>query len=191
MSDLELALHCADPTALAGRDVEGLLHNMSAPPKSVVRFEGLAGLSNSLGTGVERPVCGAAVRFTLPAEVLELKAPELLRLLDPASETCAPEACEARITRLLNERAAKLPLPAGCVVIPPTDSHPVLWPDAASALAVLAKCTDTVWLRGKIPSLLSALERRSVTLLVPPAFAAQLPAAPPPASALEEPRSQS
>ena len=39
-----------------------------------------------------------------------------------------------------------------------------------TALAILSKCTDTVWLRDKQPSLTGSFERGAVSLLVPPGF---------------------
>jgi hypothetical protein len=170
-------------------DLGSVLHNMSTPPKSVVKFEGLGGLArNPTAEGATAPplgdtaprVFGTPVRFVLPPELRRLKPAGLLRRLEPASKLRSSAAREARLEELIEERAAALPLPEGCIVIVPNDRHPILWDDLLTALAVLAKCTDTVWLRGKTPSLLSAIQRGTVSLLVPPAFAVHLPAAPPP-----------
>jgi hypothetical protein len=49
-----------------------------------------------------------------------------------------------------------------------------LWPDPLAAIAALTKCTDTVWLRGKAPTLINLTQRRNVSLLVPPDFLEQL-----------------
>jgi hypothetical protein len=174
-------------------DVYPLLFNMGAPPKTVVKFEGLGGLVRSPDSGgggtapldpAGRQTFGTPVRFVLPPEWHRLKTAGLLRKIDPASKLRAAEARALRITTLIEQRADALPLPEGCVVIPSDETHPVLWDDGLTALAVLAKCTDTVWLRGRAPSLASAFERGKVSLLVPPAFAVHLPAAPPPAPAL-------
>lgn len=174
-------------TAPLGRDIAEAFHNMSAPPKSVIQFEGLGALAErgqpggsgvtSLGYGGRR-IFGTPVRFALPSAWRRLKSPGILRRVDPTAAPTPREQCDACLGRLINGRARALPLPAGCVLIPPRDSHPVLWDDGLTALAVLAKCTDTVWLRGRAPSLAAALERWSVSLLVPPAFAADLPAPP-------------
>jgi hypothetical protein len=51
------------------------------------------------------------------------------------------------------------------------ESHVVIWTDPLTVMAVLSKSTETVWLRAKTPSFGSALQRRSLSLLVPPAFA--------------------
>ena len=56
--------------------------------------------------------------------------------------------------------------------------HPILWGDTLSALAVLCKCSDSIWLRDKTTALSIGLEHTQVTLLVPPLFASRLPKAP-------------
>ena len=169
-------------------DLSPLLHNMSTPPKSVVKFDGLSGLvRNPTAEGSAAPpagevgprLFGTPVRFDLPPELRRLKPAGLLRRLEPASKLRSSVACEARVQELIEQRVAALPLPEGCIVIVPNDRHPILWDDLLTALAVLAKCTDTVWLRGKTPSLLSATQRGTVSLLVPPGFAVHLPVAAP------------
>jgi homoserine dehydrogenase len=81
----------------------------------------------------------------------------------------------AHLRALINARADALPLPDGCAVIPAEKTHTVLWDDPLSALAILCKCADTVWLRSKNPSLLAIQQRSAVSLLVPPTFASRLP----------------
>jgi hypothetical protein len=75
---------------------------------------------------------------------------------------------------LIGRRAEELPLPDCCVVLPPAATHRVVWPDLLSALAVLTKCSNAIWLRAKAPSLQAGLQRRDVSLLVPPSFAMRL-----------------
>jgi len=161
-------------------DRGALLHNMSAPPKSVVKYSGLADLATTQepgGSGVcgvrlnGAGVFGTPVRFALPT-VLAGKSPAgILRHLgvdlqpDPAQQLCA----------LINARANELPLPEGCAVITALEGHRLIWADALSALAILAKSSDAIWLRGKNPALNAALARSQVTLLVPPLFAHRLP----------------
>lgn len=156
-----------------------LLHNMSAPPKSVVKYTGLAELGPMLEGDTDpsgtagRGVFGTPVRFDLPI-ALEGKLPgEILDSLGIAAE---PDP-DSHLVRLINARAAELPLPDGCLVIPAGPTHPRLWSDALTALAILSKCSDTLWLRAKAPALLAARQRNSVSLLVPPNFAHQLPKA--------------
>ena len=165
-------------------DSGALLHNMSAPPKSVVKYSGLADLAtvrrNKGGWGVgigfkSDGFFGTPVRFALPAELAGKSPADILRHLgadpqpdpqpDPARQLCA----------LINARANELPLPEGCAVIAALEGHRLIWPDALSALAILAKCSDAIWLRAKTPALNAALARTQVTLLVPPLFAAHLP----------------
>lgn len=158
-----------------GRDrAAGLLHNMSAPPKTVVKFDGLGVLDGS-GAAKSPAVFGTAVRFRLAPEWRRLPLARFLRRLEPDCRLRAAADRAARVLELIERRAAELPLPEGCVLIRPGDDHAEPWGDPLSALAVLAKCTDTVWLRGKSPSLLAAQERADVSLLVPPAFAVRLP----------------
>ena len=157
-----------------------LLHNMSAPPKSVVKYSGLADLatvrspggSGVTGIGFKSDgFFGIPVRFALPAELAGKSPADILRHLgadaqpDPERQLCA----------LINARANELPLPEGCAVIAALEGHRLIWSDALSALAILAKCSDAIWLRAKTPALNAALARTQVTLLVPPLFAEHLP----------------
>ena len=162
------------------RDSGALLHNMSAPPKSVVKYSGLADLATVRvpgGSGVTgigfrgKGFFGIPVRFALPVELAGKSPADILRHLgadaqpDPERQLCA----------LINARANELPLPEGCAVIAALEGHRLIWSDALSALAILAKCSDAIWLRAKTPALNAALTRTQVTLLVPPLFAHRLP----------------
>lgn len=157
-----------------------LLHNMSGPPHTVVKYSGLADLASLRspgGSGVtsigfkNRGFFGTPVRFALPAGLCGQSPAEILRHLgiepgaDPAGQLAA----------LIDARANELPLPHGCVVIHGNIDYRLIWPDALSALAILAKSSDSIWLRAKHPALNAALSRSSVTLLVPPQFANHLP----------------
>ena len=157
-----------------------LLHNMSAPPKTVVKYSGLAGLATQLGPGGSgvcsvgfkcTGVFGTPVRFVLPPELVGKSLSDLLRHLQIEPQ---PDP-EQQLAALINTRANELPLPDGCVVIPAVESHRLIWADALSALAILAKCSDSIWLRAKSPALHAALMRQKATLLVPPRFADLLP----------------
>jgi hypothetical protein len=163
-----------------------LLHNMSAPPKSAVRYAGLAGLATQGGPGGSgvtqlkyrgENLFGTPVRFSLGSEWLGLKPFEILDRLGVALGQAPGSDPSKELALLINQRAIELPLPEGCAVIPADPSHKALWNDPLAALAILSKSTDTVWLRSKTPSLLGALQRESVSLLVPPGFALQLPEA--------------
>jgi len=164
-------------------ETPSLLHNMSAPPKSVVKYSGLSGLMTELGPGGSgvaavtyrnRELFGEPVRFVLQ-EAFDGATPiEMLRLLGIAPEDIRQNAASRQLITLINRRAAELPLPEGCAVIPANGKHPVLWDDPLAALAVLSKSTDTVWLRGKTPALSTASRRGPVSLLVPPGFVHRL-----------------
>lgn len=154
-------------------DGTALLHNMSAPPKSVVKYSGLADLATIWvpgGSGI-CGVFGTPVRFVLPPNLAGPLPADILRHLkvDPQPDP------EQYLADLINTRANELPLPEGCAVIPTLEGHRLIWADALSALAILAKCSDSIWLRAKHPALNAALARQQVTLLVPPLFASHLP----------------
>jgi hypothetical protein len=154
-------------------DGTALLHNMSAPPKSVVKYSGLADLATTWvpgGSGI-CGVFGTPVRFVLPPNLAGKSPTDMLRHLkvDPQPDP------EQYLADLINTRANELPLPEGCAVIPTLEGHRLIWADTLSALAILAKCSDSIWLRTKHPALNAALARQQVTLLVPPLFASHLP----------------
>ena len=156
-----------------------LLHNMSAPPKSVVKYSGLADLATTAGPGgsgvagvkfKDKGVFGTPVRFVLPTDLVGKSPAGVLRHLevDPSSDP------KRQLIALINTRANELPLPGACVVIPVEEGHELIWADALSALAILSKCSDCIWLRAKDPALKAALARRQATLLVPPLFVGHL-----------------
>jgi len=165
-------------------DLGTLLHNMSAPPKSVVKYSGLAGLATcaapSFNTGMAgvkfkgKRVFGRPVRFELPAALAGESCADILRHLEVEP---SPDP-DRQLIALINARANELPLPGACLVIPVAKAHRLLWADALSALAILAKCSDCLWLRAKDPALKAALIRRQASLLVPPLFARRLPKVP-------------
>lgn len=160
-----------------------LLHNMSAPPKTVVQFDGLRALHGLAPTRSQPPLHGVAVRFRIDAQLLRLAPAGLLRAVEPGSRVRLHRCAEARLLQLVEQRAQQLPLPDGCLLLQASDAHVVAWSDLLTALAVLAKCTDTVWLRAKVASLEVARARGDVSLLVPPAFKDRIPVPPAPETA--------
>lgn len=156
-----------------------IIHNMSVPPKSIVRYAGLSGLATQLGPGgsgvcamkyAGKGVFGSRVLVTLPDWVTADDPAALLRELG-----IVPEADPlAQLEALIERRAGELPLPDGCLVMAAGRDGHCLWPDALSALAVLTKCSEFVWLRDKTPNIHGLKERRSVSLVVPPGFASKL-----------------
>ena len=168
---------------MRGESQRQLLHNMSAPPKTVVKYAGLEGLAKQSGPGgsgvtglkYTNPVInGLAVRFVLPTEFIGQDPEKILRLLK-IDRSDQFSTAESQLVALINNQADELPLPEGCAVMAVNDSHGVIWPDALSALAILTKCTDSIWLRSKTPSLVSIKGKPSLSLLVPPLFTNQLP----------------
>jgi hypothetical protein len=156
---------------------------MSAPPKTVVKYAGLEGLAKQSGPGgsgvtglkYTNPVVnGLAVRFVLPTGFIGQDPENILRLMK-IDRSDQFSAAESQLVALINHRADELPLPEGCAVMAVNDSHGVIWPDALSALAILTKCTDSIWLRSKTPSLASIKGKPSLSLLVPPLFTNRLP----------------
>jgi hypothetical protein len=147
----------------------------------VVSYEGLRALGVPAG-GAEKgrgavaapqKEFGTAVLFCLDTSFTARTAGGVLRLLQvkPARDS------SAHLLALIEARAAELPLPDGCLVIRGGERLRLrlIWPDPLSALAVLSKCSDHVWLRAKNPSLAAALARRSVMLFVPPGLQHRLP----------------
>lgn len=156
-----------------------LLHNMSAPPKSVVKYQGLSGLATKNlpgGSGLTSvkyqgaAVFGRHARFALPPDFQGLNAREFLVALGVAHDDAADGPPERHLQALINQRAEELPLPEGCAVVPSLPDHPMPWPDPLAALAVLSKCTHTVWLKSKTPALSGAALRGAVSLLIPPGW---------------------
>jgi hypothetical protein len=154
-----------------------LLHNMSAPPKSVVKYGGLSDLISTgdiaLGVTMYHAAKGmsVALRFELAANVPTKSMSELLRHLNVKPE----RNMTAQLGVLIDARALELPLPDGCAVLACDSSHRVIWSDTLTVLTILSKCSDCLWLRHKNPSLASALSKRQVSLLVPPLFVSRLP----------------
>lgn len=196
----------APPIARASCPEAGhLLHNMSAPPKSVVKFSGLSSLADpALAPGRAQAELkhmapgrfGMLLRFELAPEWRTLTPAQMLVRLAALGETGAafdaghgeapgdslgdasgdrhgdaPGADPAqRLAALIDQRARRLPLPPGCAVVASHPGHAAPWGDPLTALAILSKCTDTVWLRDKQASLVGTFERGAVSLLVPPGF---------------------
>ena len=157
-----------------------LLHNMSSPPKSVVKYSGLSdGAANAGADGIgfggritHNGVFGAFVAFRL-AQDLRRRTPgtSLKHLgIDPGP------APEKTLAGLIDQRARELALPDACVVVPSKQDHPSPWPDTLAALAIITKSSGSVWLRSKTPRLTAMKKRSVVSLLIPPACAHRIEA---------------
>ena len=156
-----------------------LLHNMSAPPKSVVKYTGLSNATTTAGPGgtgvcgvrfAHDGVFGAFIAFRLP-EVLHRRLPGII--LEHLGLKPGP-ASEKKLLGLIRERANALALPDACVVVPTKNDHPCPWPDPLAALAVITKSSANIWLRSKTPRLSTLRNISEISLLVPPGLAEQI-----------------
>ncbi len=151
-----------------------VFHNMSAPSKTTIRYSGLAELvggrdsfdvsksqtaCNRKNTGPSRPIL-----FRLPQGVRSTNPAEILTAI--STDTVAKNP-EQEVMRLIDERAAQLPLPDGVAVVPADRGHEQIWDDVLAALVVLTKSSGAVWLRSKAPRLSVLSDRFQVSLLVP------------------------
>jgi hypothetical protein len=164
-------------------DQPNLLHNMSSPPRTVVRYGGLSGLETSrhpeasgvAGNGcTHEDIFGSFVAFRLPGDMRKWTAAPMLEYL----EIEMGENAEKTLIGLIEHRATELPLPGGCMVKPCENSHPSPWPDMLAALTIITKSSANVWLRSKTPALSRIRNYRSVSLLLPPAVAISVLEAP-------------
>ena len=157
-----------------------IFQNMSAPPKTTIRYSGLVNLAreedhvavsnskterNQNYTGLGRPVL-----FRLPRAMRTSDPKKLLATIAPDTVTKNPEQ---EILRLIDERAKQLPLPDGVAVVSSALYHEQIWDDALAALTVLTKSSGAVWLRSKTPRLSALSGRFQVSLLVPPTQSAE------------------
>ena len=146
-----------------------LLHNMSVPPRSRIAYAGLDALGDEDGASKRRRTRSAlvVVSFSLPTAPRPTTALGVLRALGIAPGGAAALTLNA----VIDAAAARFPLPSACVVAPKRSKVAVedRHTDLLSALVVLTKCSERIWLREKFPSLVAAFERRSVCLYLTPA----------------------
>ena len=156
-----------------------LLHNMSSPPKTVIKYAGLSGLKKSGhlgGPGVTSVGCahesifGSFVAFRLPREMRKWSAAPILEYLGVEVGANA----EKTLIGLIEHRAKELPLPDGCVVKMCDENHQSPWPDMLAALTIITKSSANVWLRSKTPRLSTLRNISEISLLVPPGLAEQI-----------------
>jgi hypothetical protein len=131
-----------------------LLHNMSAPPRMVIRHKAAA-------------PAGRALLFRLPEEIPNTGPEGLLAQLTGSGWASGDAGDELR--RRVNECAAQLALPPATLVIDAADAaEPV--DDLLAIYTVLAKSSDRVYLRDKEPNLARIEPGRRVVLLLPGAL---------------------
>jgi hypothetical protein len=133
-----------------------LLHNMSAPPRTVIDHP-----------GGDRRVIAHGVVFALPLADPPPLAADLLSRLDGRPCTLPTAEAEAELRRRLRAHVPKLPLPPAAVVTSRTVPGDEECRDLLSTLAVLARSSDHVYLRDKEPNLAALRPGRRVVLLVP------------------------
>ncbi len=160
-------------------EAPSLLHNMSSPPRSTVSYSGLSGRMDEAGLDEKgtsgsrkgNSEFGTGLVFRLPEKVRGFTARYLLPLCTNGE---SGGTSEKNLLRLIEARASELSLPEGAVVIPVREHHLEIYTDLLSALAVLTKCSASVWLRAKSPRLSTLKVRREISLLIPPSFAQNL-----------------
>ena len=126
-----------------------LLLNMSAPPSKVIRCECFA-------------PPGYMLLFRLPPGFRRLGPGALLARLTGRGSSRAPEA-EAELRKLLNEHAARLPLPPAALVAGSAEGAAAV-EDLLTICTVLAKSSDRVYLRDKEPNLGRIAPERTIVL---------------------------
>ena len=136
-----------------------LLHNMSTPPRTVIRHKAVA-------------PPGCTLLFQLPPGFRCAGAGPLLARLTGRQWRRAAQA-EAELRRLLNEQAARLPLPPAAVVAGSAEGAKAV-EDLLTVYTVLAKSSDRVYLRDKEPNLGRIAPERRVVLRLPSAKEEQL-----------------
>jgi hypothetical protein len=133
-----------------------LLHNMSAPPRTVIQHKAVA-------------PAGRTLLFRLPPEIRNTGPEELLARLTGRSWSSGDAAAGEELRRRLNEYAARSALPPAVLVTDAADApEPV--DDLLAVYAVLAKSSDRVYLRDKEPNLARIEPGRRVVLRLPGAL---------------------
>jgi hypothetical protein len=130
-----------------------LLHNMSAPPKSVIEHHA-------------PPPEGRATLFRLPADFRTSDPCAVLTRIDGRTWAGDEKKAEAELRRRLNDHAARLPYPPAVLVTLNAESVDYV-DDPLTVCAVLAKSSDRVYLRDKEPNLDHIELRRRIVLQLP------------------------
>ena len=130
-----------------------LLHNMSAPPRMVIRHKAVA-------------PAGSTLLFRLPPGARNSGPSGLLARLTGRRWTRGNPAAEAELRRRVNEHAARLPLPPAALIADSADEAGLV-NDLLAVYAVLAKSSDRVYLRDKEPNLSRITPGRRVVLRLP------------------------
>ena len=149
-----------------------MLHNMSAPPRTTIRYEGLSGNVTGAGPGGSG-VCSRGYQGTpLRGCIVQLQLPDSWDCSDPLALLTALGVAplgdvQSQLLALVIATACDLPLPDICVVLPVDKTTVQRWGTPLVALTVLSQCSDVMWLRAKRPVFAQAIARRQVRLLIP------------------------
>jgi hypothetical protein len=133
-----------------------LLHNMSAPPRTVIQHKAAA-------------PAGRTLLFRLPPEIPDTGPEGLLVQLTGRSWTGGDAAATVELRLRVNEYAAQLALPSAALVTDAADAAETV-DDLLAVCAVLAKSSDRVYLRDKEPNLARIEPGRRVVLRLPGAL---------------------
>ena len=154
------------------RESPHVLHNMSAPPRTTIRYEGLSGNVTGAGPGGSG-VCSRGYQGTpLRGCIVQLQLPDSWDCSDPLALLTALGVAplgdvQSQLLALVIATACDLPLPDICVVLPVDKTTVRRWGTPLVALTVLSQCSDVMWLRAKRPVFAQAIARRQVRLLIP------------------------
>jgi hypothetical protein len=134
----------------------GLLHNMSAAPRSAIDHRG--------------PSAGWRLLFCLNRDLPACnRLRTLLELMGRATTVADRQHLEDELKARIDAYALSVDLPAAAAVAPPGENRiaPAFCFDERAAITVLAKSSERVYLRDKEPILDRIQTGRSVTLILP------------------------
>lgn len=144
-------------------------HNMSAPPRTTVSYQGLSALQEPGYSGAATSGSRVGLRLALPAKFPTLPA----RILGTLGQPRARDAAAA-LEALIEQHSTQLPIPDGCLVLPTRQSAEELIAAPLTTLAAITKSSEVVWLRGKLPRLERLNCLTAITLWLPVAAANEL-----------------
>jgi len=145
-------------------DIADILRNMSVPPGSIVRYEGLSGPTSAATRAAT--TTGRFVAFRAPQWPASLTLEGLFQMLHRPM----PVDLESAVTAMIERRATELRLPDGALLVEHQADHHCPWPDLLSFLVATTKSSGRVWLRSKRPSLSRIAGSRSLSMFIPPLF---------------------
>lgn len=130
-----------------------LLHNMSAPPQTVIQHRAPS-------------PSGFPMVFGLRCGFGNCSSPVILARLDGRPWRHGTEQAEAELRRRLDEHAARLAFPPAVLVAPMAEAMDCA-DDLLTICTVLAKSSDRVYLRDKEPNLARIEPGHNIVLYLP------------------------